>query len=315
MQSTFESFEFEAMNTQVTLLAKGAELEHDFETVQQLFVTTENRFSRFKDSSELAELNRSGVLAPASHEMLQVLTSAKRHSAATDGAFNPAIHNALVASGYSDSFETLSLRSTQTTHINTYVPNIADALEIDEHNRSVRTSVPIDLGGIVKGWVVDRASDLLSSSCEGWLIDAGGDIGVGGEPPDPIGWTIGVDDPFTGRLIDVIGIRGGGVATSSTLKRNIRTQSGINHHIIDPSSGRSSRRGIAAASVIARSTELAEVVAKSIVIAGEARGMKLLEKTGAAGRITRTDGSLIVSGDWPSVDPVFADVTFTEEVA
>ncbi len=315
MQPLFEKFTFSAMNTQITILAAGNGTKPEFEFVQKLFNNAEQKFSRFLLSSELGKLNTSGVLTPATDEMLKILQSAMRYSVLTLGAFNPAILDTLIAAGYSKSFELLDSHPDRLPHDVSRVPRLAEVLEIDEATKSVRTTASIDLGGIVKGWVTDLASDRLRSSCEGWVIDAGGDIRAGGVAIDSDGWIIGVDDPATGLLSDVIRLQDGAVATSSSLKRTWLSGNTRQHHIIEPSTGRPSCSGVVAASIVANSTELAEVVAKSIVVSGETFGVDLLKQTETEGRLIRTDGSVFVSEGWPSIQTYTTDRPHCGEVA
>lgn len=315
MRNTVNDFTFRAMDTDVNLLLIGSKPEQLFGEVQELFTESEKRFSRFLETSELTMLNTTGVLEPASDEMIQVLLNSLNHFETTRGAFNPAIYNSLVAAGYSTSFENLTNRTT-TKHFSVdHVPDLSQVLTIDIDRTAVRTTLQLDLGGIVKGWTVDRVSELLEYSCAGWLVDAGGDIRVGGQPIDPSGWSIGIDDPFSEQIVEVVILERGGIATSSSMTRTWDSHGETQHHIIDPSSGRPSTTGIAAATVIAESAELAEVVAKSIVISGEKFGLELLQKLSLQGRITRHDGSFVTTSAWPVAEPIDAVAIPNGEVA
>ncbi|MQY09829.1 FAD:protein FMN transferase [Actinomadura macrotermitis] len=95
-----------------------------------------------------------------------------------------------------------------------------------------RTGRPrYDPSGLVKGWAVQRAARHLAGlDGYGWCLNAGGDVLVrtpAGGPP----WRIGVEDPADpGRLLGVVPLCDGAVATSGSAHRGA--------HIVDPFTGR-----------------------------------------------------------------------------
>ncbi|NQW20304.1 MAG: FAD:protein FMN transferase [Chloroflexi bacterium] len=302
MQYPLKELMFRAMNTDVKVSAVGCTNSRDLDAVRNLFIDTEERFSRFIETSELSRLNREGLLNPASAPMIDVLQRSLLYSKTTGLVFNPAILSALESSGYSSSFETLDLNASGTLDLNTPIPALSDVLDIDLDIKRVQTTTRLDLGGVVKGWTVDRAAEHLRLRSRGWLIDAGGDISVGGEPPDIDGWVVGIDNPFVnGELADVIRIEAGGIATSSVVKRSWSKNSHRRHHIIDPAVGKSTSSGLAAATVVAESTELAEVLAKSVIVMGEQAGFNLIKRNAGQARFTRTDASTVATDGWPSL--------------
>jgi FAD:protein FMN transferase len=86
----------------------------------------------------------------------------------------------------------------------------------------------LDPCGIVKGWAIRNAADLIRrSGVRDFFVDAGGDIQTGGKSPDGKDWTIGIRNPFNEReIIKAVTPRGRGIATSGTYVRG--------QHIYDP---------------------------------------------------------------------------------
>jgi thiamine biosynthesis lipoprotein len=88
-----------------------------------------------------------------------------------------------------------------------------------------------DPSGLVKGWSIEHAAQILEASgSRNFCVNAGGDIVVRGHPEESPGWTIGVQHPqardqiaFTLIATDV------GIATSGTYERG--------QHIVDPHTG------------------------------------------------------------------------------
>jgi thiamine biosynthesis lipoprotein len=152
----------------------------------------------------------------------------------------------------------------------------------------------IDLGGIGKGWAVDRLATMLGNPC---LVNGGGDVYAAGRPPDAPAWYVGVEDPFApSHDLAVLAIEDRGVATSSRLRRRWSDGHGLQHHLIDPSTGRPSDSDAVQVTVVAPTTLLADYHAKVALLLGSKAGLAYLgNEPEAEGLIVREDGALIES--------------------
>lgn len=115
----------------------------------------------------------------------------------------------------------------------------------------------LEPSGLVKGWAAERAGDLLDGVGLDWYLNAGGDItcAAAAQP-----WRIGIEHPADpSGLITVVGLRGGGVATSGSAHRGA--------HVIDTRT-RAPAAGIAQVTVIGESLARADVWATAIVARG-----------------------------------------------
>ena len=96
---------------------------------------------------------------------------------------------------------------------------------------NIRHDDYIDPSGLVKGWAISNAANLLASAgCENFYIEAGGDFQAVGCNAAGKPWRVGIRNPF--RLEDIVkflSISDRGVATSGTYIRG--------HHIYDPLTG------------------------------------------------------------------------------
>ncbi|SCE01358.1 thiamine biosynthesis lipoprotein [Streptomyces sp. DvalAA-14] len=116
-----------------------------------------------------------------------------------------------------------------------------------------------DPTGLVKGWAVERAAAMVSSSgAEAVCVNGGGDVQVHGGP-----WRIGVSDPLRrGRLATVVHAdRELAVATSGPAERGC--------HIVDPHSGRPPAGGLASLTVVCRSLTEADTCATAAYAMGD----------------------------------------------
>ncbi|TAK73757.1 MAG: FAD:protein FMN transferase [Dehalococcoidia bacterium] len=264
--------EFRAMGTEWWLRADRASMAL-MDRAQGLVEMIESRLSRFRPASALSRLNRDRCVED---EMLSaVLLAAEDVRVRTSGAFDARVGSAVVAAGYDRSFEDLGATDA--------APSDPRRPEVVVAGASVRLvgEGALDLGGIAKGWTVDRVADLLSASgpC---LVDGGGDIAVRGRPRDASEWAIGIGDEQT------VGLEHGAVATSSTLHRCWRAGNGVAHHIIDPETGRPAA-GLTNTVVIARAAYLADALATAL-IADMQRALPALREAGAEALVQHSDG-------------------------
>ncbi len=254
---------FHAMGTDIDVMVADGQPPLDaFISVHLLFEQQEQRFSRFRADSLLSQLNAGATVVDATFAAVCRLALTANED--TDGLFNPLVLPALVVAGYDKTFDDVSGGRPEAVNI----PMLPECLTI--HGDEVRLlSGAMDLGGIVKGWTVDQAIDLLSPDHPNLLVNAGGDLRVAGGDDEHDGWEMGVADP---RLPDTFAWRGtmtAALATSTTLKRRWTTDSGgTAHHLIDPRTGLPSDSGLVQVSVWAKETWWAEVWAKAILIGG-----------------------------------------------
>lgn len=292
--------EFSAMNTCVRVAAPGLSeraeqaLAHE---VAALFADTERRFSRFRDDSELAALNRATAPVTVSAELLELLCVARGYANETCGLFDPAIGGALRAAGYDRSFSPGALDRASGGAV---TPAWYRELEIDVPRRRVTrpAHLHLDLAGFLKGRTVDRAAQ-LAPECV--MIEAGGDAVVRGRGPDEDapGWLIEIEDPTDrDRTVATLRLRDRAVATSAANRRRWRTGTGEAHHLIDPRTHGSARSDLAQVTAIAPTAERADVLAKVAYLLGEADGARLLEdQPGVGGVLISRAGAVRVVGD------------------
>jgi len=297
---------FRAMNTDVRLVVcaptvRLPEAARAADEVQGLFGRAEATLSRFIGDSELSRLNKSaGYPFKASPMLLEAVAASVRAARLSDGIFDPTILPCLLAAGYDASFERLTA-----PHCNTPLPtpNHYDWNDIVLDPRTSTIYLPfgasLDLGGIAKGWTVDRAAERVNGF-PGFAVDAGGDIVVGGAQADGQPWTIGIADPFseTNDLM-MTELTGGAVCTSSTVRRRWTLGEVSRHHIIDPRTGEPAKSGVVAATVAAGTAAQAETIAKVAIILGEKEGMEFIQRQDGV------EGLLVLGNNRISCSPGF----------
>jgi len=150
------------------------------------------------------------------------------------------------------------------------------AIEVQENRVFLaKAGMSIGLGGIAKGYAVDRASAVLAKAgFHDTLVDGGGDILVSGTREDGSPWRLGIQDPRKERgvMIGALRVSNRAVATSGDYER-FRIVNGVRyHHIIDPRTGWPATAS-SSVTVIADTAERAVVLAKPIFIFGGEKGL------------------------------------------
>lgn len=271
------SIEFRAMGTDWYVEAVGVS-DEKLAYMPVLVEREEQRYSRFRDDSLLSQLNRERSVSDG---MLALLAAeAQAIQRATGGAFNAAVGDAVIAAGYRCDFAELSQAVTEAAEA-TEEPS-APELRIAVSGSQVRLEGDgqLDLGGIAKGWTADLVARFLRGvGAKRWLVDAGGDIAMGG--PEAEERLIAV--ALTGLTI---GVREGAVATSSTLKRAWDTPRGRKHHIIDAARGVPTEHEYVLATVLAPCAATADALATAMLAEPELGDRALAEHEAQAILVT-----------------------------
>lgn len=139
----------------------------------------------------------------------------------------------------------------------------------------------IGLGGIAKGYGVNRAVELLvKAGFPDCLVDGGGDIRVSGTH-DGQPWRLGIQDPRAehGKVLGVVRLTNRALVTSGDYER-FRMVNGIRyHHIIDPRTGWPATASTSV-SVLCADAEQGVVLGKAIFILGPEEGLALARAEG-----------------------------------
>jgi thiamine biosynthesis lipoprotein len=257
----------------------------------------EQCWSRFRPNSELSLLNaQAGAWVAVSPTLLFALTRARDLWRATEGCFDPTVLDALERFGYDRSFDRVEVDLADAPAPEwSPVPGF-NTVDIDVAQSRVRSApgVRIDLGGVGKGLAADVVAEgLVDRGARTACISLGGDIRVCGDPPEPTGWRIPVEDPFVdGRTLFEYPLAEGAIVTSTRLIRRWSRGGRAYHHIIDPTTGAPSDHGISAVVVAGGEAWWAEGFAKAAMVAGIERGRNLLKLAGLTAWIFRDDGSI-----------------------
>jgi len=261
-------FAFRAMGTDVRCIAPPSPaFGRAVEVVRSIFDREERRFSRFRGDSELAHVNAAaGSWIDVSEPFAEVVSFALSAWQRTEGRFDPTLLRAMIAAGYDRDFDEILAGARDVLH--PVAPaGRADEVELDARRLRLPAGVGLDLGGVVKGWTVDRAVDAALSAGSPWvLVVAGGDLRLEGSVPTG-GLEIAVEDPQAPDTgIGRVTISDGALATSCVTKRAWGPDL---HHLIDPSTGTPAAGPVLQSTVWAPTCAEAEVRSKDALLLGE----------------------------------------------
>lgn len=202
----------------------------------------ERAMTRFDPSSEVGHANATAFREPVaiSESTAHVLGEALRWAKLTGGAFDPAL--ARVTELWD--VEHRHVPPDPREYARFADRGLHEAIRLDRwRNRAVvkfhDPDVGIDLGGIAKGYGVDRAVEALRSwGATSALVNVGGDLYALGASEDGNEWEVGIRSPEDpARLVKVIRLENRAVATSGDYERFFGYAGRRFHHLIDPRTG------------------------------------------------------------------------------
>ena len=252
--------------------------------------------STYKPTSEVSRVNAEAASHPVkiSRELFDLLGTALEYSRLTDGAFD--ITYASV--GFMYDFRAHHRPSDQ--QIATALPAVNyHHLLLDAATGTVRFSqagVRIDLGGIAKGYAVDRGIAILQQrGFRHMLVSAGGDSRIVG---DRFGkpWIVGIRHPDRkDEVIARLPLIDTAISTSGDYERYYDENGQRYHHIIDPRTGHSAS-AVRSATILAPTATRTDGLSKTAFVLGAEAALKIYERLGDVDAIlVRPDGKVLYS--------------------
>ena len=282
-----------AMGTEVELLVDappGPAVARALDSACVEISRLEAMMSRFRPDSQLSALNRAGRLA-AADELLEVVGMAIAARERTGGRFDPTVHDAVVAAGYDRSFEDVPADGEGGDP--PAPPRCGGDVAVDRDRGTVALApgVRLDLGGIAKGYIVDRAAERLAEAGPS-LVNAGGDLRVAG-PRRSESWAVAVNAP--GEPL-TLGLDAGAIATSGSDRRRWRRAGREAHHLIDPATGRPSAGDLRTVTVVAAEAAEAEVLATDLFLRGERGALREARERAIPAVLVTADARVVLAG-------------------
>lgn len=302
--SAIASESWEGLGTRIhVLVGRPRTLGPAVAEVRALLALVDRAYSRFREDSELMAVNgAAGRSVRVSPLLFLAIEGAIRAARATGGAVDPTIGHALRVLGYDRDFAALPPDAPAPRLTIERVPGW-QTIELDRRGRTVRmpSSVSLDLGSTGKALAADLAAAAAYAAIRsGVLVSLGGDIATAGESPAG-GWRINCSedsraDPTSDG--EVVAIRSGAIATSSTTVRRW-TRGGVErHHIVDPATGLPASGPWRTAIVAAATCVDANAASTAAIVMG-VRAAAWLQRGGLPARLIDRDGTVLRVAGWP----------------
>jgi FAD:protein FMN transferase len=269
----------ELMGTYVTITIYGEEeqtVEQATEAAYKEIERIEKLVSNYINTSEVYILNENQEIGNASNELIYLLTKSLKYGDISQGAFDVTVQPILDL--YKDSFENLKRPPTEEEVQETLNQVGYEYIFIKNKNMKFTKPTKITLGGIAKGYAIDKAIEVLKQyDVEHALVNAGGDmraIGAKGEED----WQIALQNPRDKKdHITIIHLNDKAVATSGDYERYYDDEKKF-HHIVDPRTGFSATELISVTIVTDKAVD-ADALATSVFVLGKEDGLNLVENT------------------------------------
>jgi thiamine biosynthesis lipoprotein len=250
----------------------------------------EGLFSTWRPESDVSRLNRSAGrgLVPVDPEVAALLARSVELARATHGSFDITVgplvelwRDAAARDALPDPGALAAARGLVGL----------DRLEVqrraDGASAALSAGGAVDLGGVAKGWAIDRVRELLVGRVDSALVSFGqSSTWAIGRPPGAPGWRLLARAP-DGGFAGILTLRDRALSVSGSLGQWNEIGGRRYGHVLDPRSGEPLTRGREAI-VVTRDATLAEALSKALLVLGPDEGIALIE-------------------DWPDAEALLLD--------
>jgi thiamine biosynthesis lipoprotein len=288
------------MGTVVEIRAAGLSTKILEPAVEATFSEMEHLdklLSRYNTDSEVSRLSQSTKGGDVSLPTAEVLTLGLEVSRKSGGAFDMTLGKLKTLWVFDKETPTLPNAAELSTALSGIGPK---ALILEgQQLRKASPQLQLDLGGIAKGYAVDRAIAILKQ--HGVLnasVNAGGDMYLLGQRPERP-WRIGIQHPREEKgVLETLQISNRAVVTSGDYERFFEKDGVRYHHIFNPQTGMPARN-CQSVTIVTDSVALGDALATAVFVLGPKAGLTLLEQfPQAEGLVVAADGSRHSSPGW-----------------
>ncbi len=265
----------DAMGTVFTVVAYGADGRELAEVVNEVFEEIDRvdaQMSNYKPQSELSAINRRAATEQVLVEpqLFRLLEDSLRYGEETGGAFDITVGSLMRTWGFFRGQGRMPVKS----EIGRALEKIGyQHVHLDPAARTIHfdtAGMEIDLGGIAKGYAVDRAVDILR--CYGVtqaLVSSGTSTIYGlGAPPDDRAWRITIRDPYDAEKAgDVVFLKNFALSVSGNYEKFFELDGKIYSHILNPRTGRPVENMLSTAVLAPRATQ-ADALSTAMFVLG-----------------------------------------------
>ena len=289
------------MGTEVRVLLWHDDEETGQQLVEEVFAEAERinqLMSTYLEPSRISDINRRAAGEPvvAGHELFQIIRRSLDISVATRGAFDITYDS--VGQHYDFRKRMRPDEATIATERELIDYRFVELDQVAGTVRFLRDGVRINLGGIAKGYVVERGVDILRMrGVQNAIVTAGGDSRLLGDRRGQP-WMVGIRDPRNdGQVAISVPLEDEAISTSGDYERYFEEGGTRYHHIIQPITGEPAA-GVHSATVFGPDAVFTDALSTSVFVMGVDEGLRLIATLpdyesiviDDAGRIYYSDG-------------------------
>ena len=302
---------FPAMGTVNTVSIEGEDALAIAERIKARILLLDRLWSVFRKDSEITLLNERGGqgMTLVSADTLRILKECVSLAAETNGAFDVTA-GALTALWR---HETRKGRLPKDERVRERMETCgADRIAFDTDGAvMLAAGQSVDLGGIAKGYAIDRAREIVKEAgTENALLNFGGSVCTIGSA---VG--IGIQNPFrpTGEPMGTVRLSNRCAVTSGSYERFSTVRGKRYHHIIDPRTGYPSESGLVSVTLIGENATALDALATGVFILGVDEALPILKTRGIDAIFVKTDGKVLMTEGLHDTFQLRADVRTVSE--
>jgi thiamine biosynthesis lipoprotein len=252
----------------------------------------------YSDTSEISAINKYAGEKPVkvSGDTLDIMEKAVYASEMTDGAFDVTvgplvklwdINNKIIPDR-----QTIEEKLKIVGYKNIVLDKSASTVFIK------RKGAQIDLGGIIKGYAVDKVAEVLrQNGIRSGIVAVGGEIRSLGKKPDGTSWVVGVQNPRQkgpdDEVIAIVELSDKALSTSGDYIKYFEKDGVRYHHLLDPKTGYPSRQ-CGSATIVAADNTTSDGFSKLFIL-GPEKGVAIAKKLGFDVLFIDCQGGIVMS--------------------
>ena len=258
-----------AMDTQITLIAYGAEGQAGLEAAEQEIYRLEKLLSATDEHSDIYAVNHSvGRAVPVAEDTAEAVSFALEMADKTNGTLEPTLYSVVKAWGF-----TAGQYRIPSDDELAGLLRLVDykKVSVQDNTISMPDGMELDLGAVGKGFAGDKVIDLLKAKgiCSA-LINLGGNVQALGTKPDGSNWRVGIKSPDSSDYLGVVNIADCAVVTSGAYERFFIGADGRKYgHIIAPADNRPVDNGVLSVTIIAPLGRTADALSTAMFVLGK----------------------------------------------
>ena len=288
------------MGTEVSVYLWSDDSEDGLATLESVFQEAQRidrLMSTYKADSEISEINRKAAQIPVASgaELFRLISRSLEISELTDGAFD------ITYESVGQHYDFRGHQRPDELTVETELENINFRfVQLDDEAQTVRfgrDGVRINLGGIAKGYVVERGVSILrEKGIKNAIVTAGGDSRLLGDRRGRP-WMVGIRDPRKeGEVAISVPLQDEAISTSGDYERFFDEDGVRYHHIIHPGTG-SPASGVHSATVFGPDAVTTDALSTSVFVMGVDKGLRLIATLpDYEGIVIDSDGRVFFSG-------------------